>query len=250
MQLLQKIQQSIEGATQPQLDEALRDMKRSEADVNANPALLNPLKAKIAGMQRGLSRSSALIVKPAETSVAPQAQPNAAPKGEAVTGHRNWKAFDMNNVEELTDDELDSLHDFKLKQIARLNRIRQIAELEGQAVDLQSQSVSQQQASLDLELEFKRVAAQLEVKKANAESLLQKTTEVAKRMASNENDRQFDALDQIEEAGKKTVLPAEVNALRARQRQVLSMNQAQGILNQTPMALAGSPTQSMQTIDL
>lgn len=252
MTLLSKIQTSIPTATQAQVDEVLQAFNKTEAEIIDNQNRYNAFLARIAGKQSGLvTRPDGIAPKqPIENLSTPTVQPIAAPVA-AVTGmvDRDWKAFEMNNVEDLTDIELDSLFTYKKQQIARLNRLREIAELDGQAVDLQSQNVSHQQTSLDMEIEFKRVAAQLQVKRSNADALLSKTTEVAKRMAENETDRQLVALDQIEEAGKKTVLPAEVNALRAVQRQMVSLNMAQAVINQTPMAIAGAPHQGTVTID-
>ena len=253
MQLLQKIQQSIEGATQSQLEEALREMKRTEDDVNANPALLNPLKAKIAEMQRGLARSSAPIVKPAEAPIAPatyQPEPITAPKVEAVTGDRDWAAVTQSDIEALTYDDLLAYEGWCIKQNEMAKVRRRISALRSESLDLEAQSVEDRQAGFEVEMEFKRASASLRVQELNAPKLLEKTTEVAERIAGNQMDRQLESLEALEETAKKTLTAGELSVLRAKQQQSILSNKAQGILNRTPMAIAGAPHQeTVTTID-
>ena len=253
MQLLEKIQQSIEDATQSQLEDALQSINKTEAQVNSNPALIPTLKAKVAGMQRGLARSSAPIVKTAEPTIAASAtqpEPITAPKGEAVMGDRDWSAVTQSDIESLGYDDLLAYEGWCIKQNEMAKVRRRIAALRSESLDLEAQSVEDRQAGFEVEMEFKRASASLRVQELNAPKLLEKTTEVAERIAGNQMDRQLESLEALEETAKKTLTAGELSVLRAKQQQSVLNNKAQGILNQTPMALAGAPTQQMTTINL
>lgn len=252
MSLLQKIQESLPSATQAQVDEVLAKFDKSEAHVLSKPNVLAAFLNRIAGMQSSLaSRPDGIAPKiPTDNIVATPSEPIAAPKSEAVTGDRDWAAVTQSDIELLSYDDLLAYEGWCIKQNEMAKVRRRIAALRSESLDLEAQSVEDRQAGFEVEMEFKRASASLRVQELNAPKLLEKTTEVAERIAGNQMDRQLESLEALEETAKKTLTAGELSVLRARQQQSILSNKAQGILNQTPMALAGSPTQSMQTIDL
>ena len=250
--LLAKIQQSIPTVTQAQLDAALTEIGRTEVAVNGNPALLNPLKAKLAGMQRGLAtRTEGLAPKqPIENLATPTAQPIAAPVAPvAGTVDRDWSTFDQTKLRSLSLAEIKSFTAWQEEEIEKAEFLRVCNANDARLANLNVQLNEEFEGAFDLKVNVAQTTARLKVQAEKAPEFIDAVAAIETATIESRFSKQLEAVKQTAKVQQATVGLGELSLLRSKVEQAKMNNEAHRILALMPMEQVEIPTQEMVTID-
>ena len=242
MALQEKIQSEFPDLTEAQYEYARTAFKgKSDAQILSDQRLYKALQNKILERQG----SSLSVSEPVSTAqiqtVEPTTQPTEVQSAEVPKavpqGDRDWGEFDSNKIATLTQAEILEFTVWQKNQNDRLAALEVLANTLKEGVVLKAKNLKEQQDIFSATLEVERTQKAFDVQSENAKKLLDAGVAASNRSSQDQVDRMLETFKEIETTLKQTPTLGENLALQAKKQQMIMLNEANSIKNQTERAI-------------